>query len=83
MKEFDGWDRCKQNTCIHIENLEKIYSFDITHYTEQLYTILSLNDYKKMNDIKEVCEFKRGERIMVRDYELKDYEERIFLAYIE
>jgi len=36
-----------------------------------------------MNDIKEECEFKRGERIMVRDDKFNKYEERIFISFIE
>jgi len=35
-----------------------------------------------MNDIKE-CEFKRGDVILVRNNELKEYEEAIFLAQIK
>jgi len=36
-----------------------------------------------MNDITEECEFKRGERIMVRDYTEDEYDEVTFIAYLE
>ena len=80
-KAYDAWKVYENNTCIEIDDLNLISFADIEYYTEQRYTILSLNDYKKMNDIKE-CEFKRGERIMVRDDKFNKYEERIFLAYL-
>jgi len=81
-KAYDAWKTYENNTCIEIDDLNLISFADIEYYTEQRYTILSLNDYKAMNYTKE-CEFKRGERIMVRNHELHENEERIFLAYIE
>jgi len=82
-KAYDAWKVYENNTCIEIDDLNLISFADIEYYTEQRYTILSLNDYKKMNDIKEECEFKRGDMILVRDYISEEYDERIFLAYIE
>ena len=82
-KAYDAWKTYENNTCIEIDDLHLISFADIEYYTEQRYRILSLNDYKKMNDIKEVCEFKRGERISISDDTGDEYEERIFISYIE
>jgi len=83
IKGFNAWNAFKQDTCINIStNLNTIVFSELVYYIKNWYTILSLNDYKKMNDIKE-CEFKRGEVILVWENKKGNLEERIFLAYIE
>ena len=84
MKEYDVWNAFKQDTCINIStNLNTIVFGELVYYIKNWYTILSLNDYKKMNDIKEVCEFKRGEMILTSNEVDGEYMDRIFLAYID
>ena len=83
MKGCDAWKIYEHNTCIDINDINLISYFELEYFTIRWYTILSLNEYKAMNDITEECEFKRGERIMVRDYTEDEYDEVTFLAYIE
>ena len=81
-KAFDAWKEYEHNTCIDIEEIDLLSVADIEYFTNYSYTILSINQYKAMNDIKE-CEFKRGEVILVRNHELQENEEAIFIAHIE
>ena len=83
MKVFDAWKEYEHNTCIDINDINNLLFWPLEYEIKEWSTILSLNDYKKMNDIKEECEFKRGERIMVRDDKFNKYEERIFISFIE
>ena len=82
MKGCDAWKIYEHNTCIDINDINLISYFELEYFTRRWYTILSLNEYKAMNDITEECEFKRGERIIVWDNE-NENDERIFIAYIE
>ena len=82
VKEFDAWKAYEDYTCVDINDINNLLFAPLEYDIEEWSTILSLNEYKSMNDIKE-CEFKRGEVILVRDYISEEYDERIFLAYIE
>ena len=76
---FKHW--YQEKTCVNIDDITSLYVWLDDYFRDEWYQILSLNDYKKMNDIP-VCEFKRWEIVEIRDNLRHEWSRKIFLAEI-